>query len=132
MPILWLIRSSLFNFCGGYTMTSFYNDAVRLGRLADGKNGSSGAAGSTNKKSSVPKVLWWGSTPPPTTLSQDARETIVNNEVACALALSAVLLAGGFFALLGGFASFMLEGPDGPQRYRQLKDSVRDVTNGDF
>ena len=120
MGISWWVRNTIFSFCGGYTMTSFYNDAVRLGRQNIDK-----------PKKSSGRRLWWGTAPPPTTFSQDARETIIENEVACALALAAIVLAGGLSAMAGGFMSFMLEGPDGPQRYLQLRDAFRDLRDGE-
>jgi hypothetical protein len=120
-----LIRHVLFSVCGGYSMTSFYNDSVRLGREAEKKY-------PNRKKNSGTVWAWWGPSQPPTTFTQDIRETIIENEVMCALALAAMVLAGGFPALLGGFASFLLEGPDGPARYMQIRDTYRDVIEGNF
>jgi hypothetical protein len=122
MGVTWYIRNTVFSFCGGYTMTSFYNDAVRLGRQAEAEGKRS------NKKTS--SFAWWGSKQPPTTFSQDVRETIIENEVACAIGLAAFVLAGGYAALAGGFASFMLEGPDGPARYEELRSTYRELVNG--
>eukprot|EP00672_Neobodo_designis_P026787 CAMPEP_0174850606 /NCGR_PEP_ID=MMETSP1114-20130205/20351_1 /TAXON_ID=312471 /ORGANISM="Neobodo designis, Strain CCAP 1951/1" /LENGTH=55 /DNA_ID=CAMNT_0016085075 /DNA_START=51 /DNA_END=215 /DNA_ORIENTATION=- len=46
MGVTWWIRNVTFSFFGGYAMTSFYNDAVRLGRLDAKKRVASGMGNS--------------------------------------------------------------------------------------
>ena len=131
MGVIWWIRNVTFSFCGGYTMTSFYNDAVRLGREDAAKHKiKGGATGGTTSKTR--RFLFWGGNPPPVTFTQDVRMTIVENEVACALVLAAVILAGGMSATAGGFISFVLEGPEGPERYKQIKDTYRAALNNEL
>jgi hypothetical protein len=128
MGVIWWVRSTVFSFCGGYTMTSFYNDAVRLSQVDPAHRKHPQSHNSPAKR----RFLSWGTNPPPTTFTQDVRETIMENEVACALLLAAIVLAGGMSATAGGFMSFVLEGPDGPERYKQIRDTYRAALNNEL
>lgn len=103
------VRHTVFNFCGGYTVTSFYNDSVRLSREAPAKS----------------RAVWWGRSAPPTTPSTDVRQLVMDNETATAAVLVLLVCAGGLSAMTGGLCSFVLEGPDGPVRYVQAKQEMK-------
>ena len=114
----WFIRNTVFSFFGGYALTSFYNDSVRLGKLSGEKNGR--------------KINWWGRNEPPATFSQDVRQTIIENETICALALALFVVSGGLSAMSGAIASFVLEGPDGPDRYKEVRTTYRKAIAGEL
>ena len=123
MAFLW-VRQSVFAFFGGYTMTSFYNEAVRHKKYTEGLTPAQRKQlDKAHTDKDMPPGHMWGRDG---TFSDDVRKSIIEYEMPCAAALFLLVLAGGMFACLGAVGSLALEGPDGPRTYANLKRQLKE------
>ena len=124
------VRRFCFSFVGGYAMTDLYIRSAsvriqdRLDDLAHLEN--------RHQQTEAKKSSWWGvgggSKGMPVerdnTLREDIDQTISESQVASLVVLSLVLLGGGPAGCVGAMAAVAFDGPDGNERYWDMRDRI--------